>query len=161
VKVSQIFLIVILLVGVSGFAQDMSVQAKPLSDSDINLLRQDVQQAKNKIIKDTMQFTDPQAAAFWPVYKEYAAQQHVIAEKRLKVITDYAQKMETLDDATANSLIQRMLQVEADTLALRKSYLPKFEKAIGGKMAAKFYQVDNRLDMMINIQLASQIPLVP
>jgi hypothetical protein len=161
VKISKLLLAVIVLLGVSGFAQDMSVQAKPLSDTDINLLRQDVQKAKDQVIKDTMQFTEPQAAAFWPVYKQYAAQQHAIGQKRMGIITDYAQKMENLDDATSTSLIQRMFQVEADTLALRKSYWPKFEKAIGGKLAAKFYQVDNRLDMMIDIQLASQIPLVP
>jgi hypothetical protein len=53
-----------------------------------------------------------------------------------------------------------MLQVDDDTQALRKKYFPKFEAAIGGKRAAMFYQVDNRLSLIVNVQLASVIPLV-
>jgi hypothetical protein len=45
-------------------------------------------------------------------------------------------------------------------LSLRQSYWQKFERAVGAKRAAKFYQVDNRLTMMINLQLASAIPLL-
>lgn len=137
------------------------MQAKPLSDTDISLLRQDVQTAKDTIIKNTMQFTGAEEAAFWPVYKEYSKEQHTIADKRLAVITDYAQHIENLSDATAQSLTQRMMQIEDDTQALRKAYFPKFEKALGAKRAAKFYQVDNRLALMIELQLASQVPLIP
>jgi hypothetical protein len=34
-------------------------------------------------------------------------------------------------------------------------------KALGAKRAAKFYQVDNRITLLINIQLAANIPLIP
>jgi len=160
-KTSNLLLVIVLLFGVSGLAQEASVQAKPLSDTDISLLRQDVQNAKDTVIKDTMQFTAPEAAAFWPVYQQYAKEQHAIADKRLAVITDYAQHIENMNDATAQSLTQRMMQIEDDSQALRKAYFPKFVKALGAKRAAKFYQVDNRLTLMVEVQLASQVPLIP
>jgi hypothetical protein len=53
------------------------------------------------------------------------------------------------------------MNIDAKTVNLRRDYWPKFEKALGGRRAAKFYQVDNRLSMMINLQLAAAIPLVP
>src|SRR5277367_1637828 len=46
------------------------------------------------------------------------------------------------------------------TITLREDYWPKFEKALGGKRAAKFYQVDNRLSMIINLELTSAIPIL-
>jgi hypothetical protein len=153
--------IIVVLAAAAVFAQTTEVAAKPLTDDDIKLMRQDVQAAKDDIIKNTMQFTDAEASAFWPVYREYASEQHAIADTRLKMITDYAQKIDTMDDATASSLTKRLFQVEEDTQALRKRYLPKFEKALGAKRAAKFYQVDNRLSMIVNVQLASEIPLIP
>lgn len=58
-------------------------------------------------------------------------------------------------------MTQRSLNVDAKFLNLRQEYWPKFEKVLGAKRAAKFYQVDNRLTLMINMQLASEIPLVP
>lgn len=142
-------------------AQVMHVTVTPLSDSDIKLIRQDIQSAKNSIIKDTMQFTQPESTAFWPVYNDYAGEQRAIAEKRFAVIVDYVQHVDTLTDAEANDLTQRLLQSESDSQALREKYLPKFQAAIGAKRAAKFYQVDNRLTMILNVQLASQIPLIP
>ena len=151
----------VLLSCFSGNAQVAQVTVKPLSDDDIKLIRQDIQSAKDDIIKDTMQFSDAEGAAFWPVYKEYAGEQRSIAEKRFAIITDYAKSLDTMTDADARSLTERMLQVEDETQALRKKYLPKFQTALGGKRAAKFYQVDNRLTMILNVQLASEVPLIP
>ncbi len=143
------------------WSQSTEVKAKPITDDDIKLLRQDLQQAKDQIIADTMQFTTDEKASFWPVYKEYAAQQQGIAAKRLTIITEYAQALDKMDDAKANELTQRMFQIEDETQSLRKSFHPKFVKTLGAKRAAKFYQVDNRLTMMVNVQLASEVPLIP
>jgi hypothetical protein len=142
-------------------AQTVEVAAKPLTDTDIQLLRSDLQSGKNQVIADTMKFTDPESRAFWPVYRDYVRDQQVIADKRLGLITDYAQHIETLDDSKAKEMSQRMLNIENESVKLREKYWPRFEQALGAKRAAKFYQVDNRLSLMINVQLASQIPLIP
>ena len=150
-----------MLSAMAGSAQAVQITVKPLTDDDIKLFRQDVQSIKDDVIRDTMQFNDTEATAFWPVYKEYAAGQHAIAEKRFGIIMDYAKSIDTMTDANASDLTERMLQIEDDTQALRKKYFPKFVTAIGAKRAAKFYQVDNRLSLIINVQLASEVPLIP
>jgi uncharacterized membrane protein len=149
-----------LLIVVSS-AQTAEVSAKPLSDSDIQLLRSDVQAGKNEIITATMQFTDAESAAFWPVYRDYARDQHVIGDDRVQLIKDYALNYDSMDDAKAKDMVQRMINIEDRTLNLREDYWPKFMKALGAKRAAKFYQVDNRLTLIINVQLTASIPLIP
>jgi hypothetical protein len=161
VKIPGLVLAFSLLNVVAVSAQVAQVTVKPLSDEDIKLIRQDIQGAKEGVIKDTMQFSEAEGKAFWPVYKEFADEQRTIAEKRFGVIVDYAQHVDTMTDADASGLTHRLLQVEDDAQALRKKYFPKFEGAVGAKRAAKFYQVDNRLNMILNVQLASEIPLVP
>ncbi len=145
----------------SAAAQTVEVTAKPLTDNDIEMLRSDVQTAKNDIISHTMQLTATEAAAFWPVYREYARNQRAIADERLQLIKDYARNLDTMDDAKAKDMVQRLSSIESKTVKLRDEYWPKFEKALGARRAAKFYQVDNRLSTMINVQLASEIPLIP
>jgi hypothetical protein len=145
----------------SAWAQTTEVTATPLSDTDIQLLRSDLQSGKNKVIADTMKFSDQESAAFWPVYRDYAHDQTVIADERLKVITDYAHHIDKMDDPTAKDLSQRMFDIEAKVTNLQQEYWPRFEKAIGAKRAAKFFQVDNRLSLMIDVQLASEVPLIP
>ena len=142
-------------------SQTSEVHAKPITDADVKLLREDIQSMKTQIITDAMTFSEKEAADFWPLYKEYSAAQHSIAQKRLALITDYAQNLDKMDDAKARGLTDRMFAIEDETQALRKKYFPRFEKALGAKRAAKFYQVDNRLTQMVNIQLASEIPLIP
>ena len=141
-------------------AQTVEVTAKPLTDADIQLLRSDIQADKNEIITHAMQFTDAESTAFWPVYRDYARDQHKIGDERLQLIKDYAQHYDTMDDANAKNMTQKLLNIDGKLANLRQEYWPKFEKALGGKRAAKFYQVDNRLTLLVNLQLASEIPML-
>lgn len=159
-KIFKLFLTVI-LGGSSLVWAQTEVSAKPITDADIQLLRADVQAQKNQIITDTMQFTVEESSAFWPVYKDYAGEQHTIADKRLALIKDYAQNYDSLNNAKATDMVQRLFAVDDATQDLRKKYFARFEKALGAKRAAKFYQVDNRLTLLVNLQLASEIPLIP
>jgi len=142
-------------------AQTADVTATPLSDTDIQLLRSDLQSAKNRVIADTMKFSDSESSAFWPIYRDFARDQQALAGERLNVIKDYAQHLDSMNDTTAKDLSQKMIDIESKGVSLKRDYWPKFEKALGAKRAAKFYQVDNRLSLMINVQLASEIPLIP
>lgn len=160
-KTPALALAIFLLNTIGLGAQVAQITVRPLTDDDIKLIRQDIQSTKDDVIAHTMQFSDVEAGKFWPVYKEYAAEQTAIAEKRFAVILDYAKTIDTLTDAQASSLTQRLLQAEDDAQALRRKYFPKFETTIGAKRAAKFFQVDNRLSLILNVQLASEIPLVP
>lgn len=142
-------------------AQTVDVTAKPLTDTDIQLLRLNVLADKIQIITDTMQFTDAESAAFWPVYKDFANEQLAIGDERVQLIKDYAKNYDNIDEAKANDMVLRMSNIEAKNLNLRRDYWPKFMKALGAKRAAKFYQVDNRISLLINLQLTSAIPLIP
>jgi hypothetical protein len=145
----------------ASWAQTAEVTARPLTDTDIKLMRTDVQANKERIIADTMQFTDAESGTFWPVYREYSHDQQVIGDERVQLIKDYASSYDSMDDSKARDMVQRMINIEDKTLNLREDYWPKFMRALGAKRAAKFYQVDNRLTLMVNLQLASAIPLIP
>jgi len=152
-----------LLAGLSGWAvaQDtVTVTAKPLTDSDIALLRHDVQGDKMAIITKTMQFTDAEAAAFWPVYRNYANEQHGVGDKEYQMIKDYAQNYGQMSDAKAAELAQKTFELEQARHDIQVKYWPQFEKALTAKRAAKFYQVDRRLTLMIDLELSTEVPLL-
>jgi hypothetical protein len=138
----------------------VTVEAKPLSDSDIALLRHDVQSAKMDIITKTMQFTDAEAAAFWPLYREYANKQQEIGDTRYRLIKDYAVNYDQMTDAKAGELTRKALDVERSKYELASKYLPRFEKVLTPKRAAKFFQVDRRISLMIDLELSSAVPLL-
>src|SRR5438270_3200068 len=100
-------IILIVFSALSGFAQTVEVSAKPLTDGDIKLLRGNVQEMRDAVIKDTMQFSPSEAESFWPIYREYASEQHAVADKRLAIITDYAQHLDKMNDDKAKNLTER------------------------------------------------------
>ena len=133
---------------------------RPVTDDDIAILRQDVQTDKTEIITRNMNFTEEQSKAFWPVYRDYAHEQQVIGDQRVALIKDYAMNYEKIDDAQAASYISRALKYEDESLQLRKKYVELFTKAIGARQTARFYQVDNRLTLLTNVQLAGLLPII-
>jgi hypothetical protein len=76
------------------------------------------------------------------------------------LIKDYAANYDKIDDTQADGYIKRAMKFDEDNVALRKKYIPKFKKAIGAKQTAKFLQVDNRLTLLVNVQLASLLPII-
>jgi uncharacterized membrane protein len=154
-----IVMLTILLVASGAVAQTTTTDQSGI-DSDIALLRSNVQAQKTDVVAHTMQFNDAEGKAFWPLYREYANKQQTIGDQRVSVIKDYADHYDTIDDAKADELMGRMLKFDNARTDLRAEYYPKFKKAIGAKQAAKFFQVDNRLSLLVDLQIASAVPII-
>jgi hypothetical protein len=159
-KEMRLMVMLTVLLGSSVALAQATTPGQTGTDTDIALLRSDVQAQKTDIIAHTMQFNDADAKAFWPLYREYANKQQVIGDQRVSVIKDYASQYDTMDDAQADALMGRVLQFDKSRTELRAEYYPKFKKAIGAKQAAKFLQVDNRLSLLVDLQLANAIPII-
>jgi hypothetical protein len=150
------------LCSAAAFAQtaaDTSSSAQ--TDQDIALLRKDISSAKMDVITHTMQFTEKEAAAFWPVYQGYAAAQKQIGDQKIALIKEYAASYDTITDANATTMSNKAFAIESEAVQLRKTWFPKFVAVIGAKRAAKFMQVDNRLSLLGNLQIASAVPIIP
>lgn len=120
-----------------------------------------LQVERKMIVSQELHLSPAESNAFWPVYDSYMADLKEANDLRVKVVTDYAASYENLSDETAEKLIDDMLRHQEKTLKIRKSYLGKFRKVLPDTKVARFYQIENKLDAIINFSLARQIPLVP
>ena len=138
----------------------LAQQAAPGIDQDIKLLRKDLQSARKQIVAANVPLTDKQAEEFWPVYEQYTAEMMKINDTRVAAIKDYAANYQKLTDAQAHDLMQRSAATDQALAELRTKYIPIFEKVLPAKMVARFFQVDRRIGTIMDLQLASDIPLV-
>jgi hypothetical protein len=129
-------------------------------DQDIALLRQDIRSHKKQIIAANLQLTDAEAEKFWPLYDQYTAELVKINDAKYAVIKEYAINYDTLTDDKALTLTRQLLDVDQQVAQLRIKYVPLVNKVISGKKTALFFQMDRRLLMLIDLQLASEIPMV-
>jgi outer membrane murein-binding lipoprotein Lpp len=147
------------------WAQDKKVQ-DPAQSKELNieayveLLREDVQAKRLDVIKEGMQLDEKQAAAFWPVYDEYAGEQKKLGDQKLAIIQDYAKDFMSMDDAKADELAQRVMALDEQRTALRKKYYQAMKKVLPTVLVVRFFQLDNQVQMLIDLQIASNLPII-
>jgi hypothetical protein len=129
-------------------------------DEDVRLFRKDVRSLKKQIISANLDLTDTEAEQFWPIYDRYTAEMARIIDKKFEVIKEYAANYGTITDEQADAYIQGRTAAEESILQLRLKYVPIFRAVLAGKTAALFTQMDWRLDLVVELQLASQVPLI-
>src|SRR6266566_3505858 len=128
-------------------------------DDDMQMLKKDLKSQKKQIVAANMNFTDAEAEKFWPVYDRYAADLANIYDTKLALVEEYAENYKTMSGEEAESYIRRRAGVEEDVMQLRLKYVPEFRKVLSGRETALFIQIEWRLDLMINLQLA-QAPMI-
>lgn len=147
----------------NGAAQAPSAGAQDnpkITDQDIDLLRKDLRSQKKQIVAANLKLTDAQATKFWPMYDQYIAEQTKIHDQKYAVIKEFATSWGTISDAQAEDLTKRALAVDDQVAQLRMKYVSNFLQVLPGKQVATFFQIDRRLQMMVDLQLMSQLPLV-
>jgi hypothetical protein len=140
------------------FAQDSANST--VTDQDVQLLRKDLRSQRKQLIAANLPLTDAEAVKFWPVYDQYQAEITKIGDTRFALIKEYATNYNTLTDTQAHDLVTRMIAVDESLVQLRQKYIPIVEKVLPGKKTAMFFQMDRRVALMIDLQLASMIPIV-
>ena len=145
----------------SSAQQVSTTPASPASvDSVINTFRAEMQKSRADIMAKNLTLSAEQAAKFWPVFDKYQKEQNAIMGAHLKDVAKYAENFQTLDDAGALAFINAHLDRDAKMTALRKKWLPEFQKVLPTKLAVRAIQIDRRLSLMAQMDLASQLPLV-
>lgn len=131
-----------------------------LPEGYIALLRSDVQAKKTDIIRQNITLTQDQAKTFWPIQRSYETELSKLGDERVNVIREYAKNWDNLSDSLAKDLGDRALDYQEKRVDLRKKYFGRMAKEISPTIAAKFFQVEVQLEDLIDLGIASSIPLV-
>lgn len=129
-------------------------------ERDLALLRRDLRADKKQLIALNLPLTAEEATKFWPVYDEYTGEMAKVNDQFYAVIKEYAANQKTLTDAQASSMINQWADIQVRQAQTRQKYIPIVEKVIPARKAALFFQIDRRLYALMDLQVASQIPLV-
>ena len=137
-------------------------QAQPnsVNDKDIEMLRANLRANRKELMAQNMNLTADEATKFWPIFDQYRKEAIKPNDERWALIKEYAANYNTMTDAQAQDYMKRATAVDEQLLGLRLRYAPVFEKVISAKKTALWYQIDRHIDLMINLQLSSMIPMV-
>jgi Spy/CpxP family protein refolding chaperone len=151
--------------GASTFGQSTSQSQAKTTDKDattqeIELMRKDIRSMRKQLIAANLTLTADQATKFWPVYDQYIAELVKVNNTKYQLLKEYFDSYGTLTAEQADSMTKRLLALDVSVAELRQKYQPTFRAVLPAKETATFFQLDRRIAMLIDLQLASQIPLV-
>lgn len=126
----------------------------------IELLRADVRSQKSALMSAVMQLDPEDAAKFWPIYREYDAALTTLNDQRVANIEEYSRTYTQLTDAKADELIRNALSYQKQRGELLAKYYDRMKQELGAVTAARFVQVEHQLLLIIDLQIASALPVV-
>ena len=132
-----------------------------LPDDYLNLLRIDLRAAKASVVGEALELSAHEAEVFWPIYREYDGTLAKINSERISVLRDYTANYATFDDDKARDLSRRTFDFMRKRLDLLERYSRKIEKELSPTLAARFAQIESQMLMLVDVQLASDLPLIP
>jgi len=136
-----------------------SAQSQQLSiDSAIEVTRADMRAERTTIITTAMDFSDEDAAAFWPIYRQYEFERSTLDDSRVAVVKEYTQKYPHLSDSEAKAMAERMFDFDSRLAALKKKYFKKFNNDLPALTVTKFFQLERRIDLVADMQVESSLP---
>ena len=133
---------------------------KAYQDASMELQRIDLRKQKRTLIEHAVPLNEEQKKTFWPVYDKYEKQLIEINDQRLAMIKDYAAHYEKMTDEKAAELIMKSVDFQEKRLDARKTYLNDLKTILPPKMVARLLQLENQTDLLIDLQIASEVPLV-
>ena len=137
-----------------------AINAQFFKQSDIDIYKKDVAEQAENLVKENLDLTEDQAKIFWPLYKEYDSKKDAVLEEELLVLEDYLMHYYILEDDKAKELVVKSINLKKKRIDLQIEYLSKMADALPATVVGKFFQIDNRIDLMINQQKTDKIPLI-
>ena len=149
------------IVLILSFVSVAGATAPSFAQADlVEIMRSDLRTQKKARLTQAMQMTEAQSEAFWPVYNQYESELIVLNDTRLALIKDYASNYDTMTDPVAKDLVKRSFKWQEGNTKLLKKYYGKMEKAVTPIVAARWVQAEHAINSMIDVQVASEIPLI-
>lgn len=129
-------------------------------DDIIEVERSVLKAEKKAAVAENMNLTEEEAAAFWPVYEEFSSALYKLQTERVKIIKEYAENYQKMDDIRADNLMGRSLKHKQEVVKLELRYFKKFKKVLSPSKVTRFFQIHNKINALVSAELAIGIPLV-
>jgi len=128
----------------------------------IELVRSDLKTQKAVVIAENLPMAEAEAAEFWPLHREYEAALSKLNDQKLALIVRYANlhNTGTITDQQATALAKESFSYETQRTDLKRKYFKKFAKVIPATKAARFFQIENQINLALDLRVAASLPLI-
>ncbi|MCF6361024.1 MAG: hypothetical protein L3J29_09715 [Cyclobacteriaceae bacterium] len=126
----------------------------------LELLKKDLNKEKRSLVAEAMDIKEENKTAFWEAYGEYETATNELIDMRAKNINKFAENYDKLTDEIADEIASTYMSSKSKQLKIQKTTYKKLKKLMGARQAARFIQIMNQVQLLIDVQIASEVPLI-
>ncbi len=134
--------------------------AQNLTDA-IEVVRATYQTDRQAFLAANLELTEAESAGFWPIYRQYRAEMEKLGDGLMKLVLEYADVYPNVPEERARQMLKDYAALEEKLTRTRAAYLKRAGKVLPAAKTLRWAQLENRMDLVLRLQMASLIPLVP
>lgn len=115
---------------------------------------------KKLIITQNMPITEQEGRAFWPLYDDFQGELNAHHDRTASLMMRYTKEYESLSDEKIKAIMDDFLRLEEEKVRIKKTYLEKFRRVLPEKKVMRYFQLENRLEAILNAELVNSLPLM-
>ena len=131
----------------------------PSGGKSVDVTRRELQEKRKTIVEQAIYLTEQEKQPFWTLYQDWRAKSAGIGDRRFALVAKI-EDSGNLTDAEAKSLLDEWLQIEKDRVKMREDYVKRFRKILPDKKVARFFQLENKMDAIVDYDLAGKVALI-
>jgi len=138
----------------------MAITAQAQFNDYLEVTREVIKTEKKAMIAEVMQLSEEKSKVFWPLYNEFQEKLYIVNTKAFNLIQDFAANYGNMSAEKATELLKAAMAIDQERLKVEKTFFKKFQKILSPQKTLRYYQAENKIETMINSELASEIPLL-
>ena len=140
----------------AGFSSDTFAQQER---DEIELMLAQIRTNRQAIVTENLALTAEESAVFWPLYRQFQNDRASMVDRTMKMLTEFRDNFDGLSEEQAKALVDEYFKIQKEELRLNEKYLREFRKILSQKKTLRYFQIENKLDAIIDYDLSQVIPL--
>ena len=137
-------------------AQDKTAPAAMTSEQWMQRIQAD----RAGIVLRSMELTPEETKKFTPLYEKFQKELAPSRKQQGRAILDYVNADAKINNANAQRLATEVITADLQQARLREKHFKQLLKVLPARKAARYMQIENKIDAVMRYETAQLIPLV-
>lgn len=138
-----------------AFAQDKTADV-----TDMQALRAAAKSDKHALVASTLNLTDIEAKRFWPIYDTYQRNLDLTSRRRVVALEGLLSRDASMTNLAARNVITELMAVDEAETRSRHTLRNRLMRALPPIKAARYLQLEDKLQAIRDYDVASTVPLI-
>jgi hypothetical protein len=125
----------------------------------IEMIKTQVGTQRQALVAENLQLTEEESKAFWPVYRSFHIERDKLVDRRIQLLMEFRDNFDGLTEEQSKKMLDDYIVLQDEQLKLRKKWVKNFRAVLSEKTTLRYFQIENKLDAIIDFDLAQMVPL--